>query len=153
MSRLLLFFVSLIAFSCSNSDTIQKEETNNELKNKEYVDSIKREAVSTERNRINNEGKLETLMLELANSEEGIAYYKTEIPVQKDKLEQIKIPKLLRTPAERENQIRNKIQEISALEENLQEALLSQDDLIRKINSTRNKLGLKSLSKTSLKIE
>jgi predicted RNase H-like nuclease (RuvC/YqgF family) len=153
MYKFLILIVSFIFLSCSNTDTNSTEKQNNELKNKEYVDSIKRVAVESERNRNLNKTRLKNLMLELANSEEAIGYFKTEIPVQKDNLEQLKLPKLLRTPAERENQIRNKIQEITDLENQLQEAELSQQELIRKINSTRQILGLKVAPKSSLKKE
>lgn len=153
MFRFLMLIVTLAILSCSNIDSTRNEESNNHLENKEYVDSIKREAVANERDRIKNKTKLENLMLELANSEEAIRYFRTEIPVQKDNLEQLKKFKVGRTLTERESQIRNKIQEIADIENKLQEAEMSQQELIKKLNSTRKLLGLKEISKSSLKKE
>lgn len=68
--------------------------------------------------------------------ENRLSFLKTELEVQRDKLNQIKQPKFLRTPAEREQQLRQQILLIEQLERDLEDV---QYDLT-KTDATLHKL-------------
>jgi hypothetical protein len=145
MKRILFLALPLFLFSCANNNSSDIEKKNADELKSQYEDSIKRAAVMEERSRVKNTEEMNELIAQLEGKTNIVKGLRVEIKVQEEKLENLKTPKLLRTPAERESQIRNQIYVIDDLKTQLSAEENELNSLINKINKMRSKLGLSKL--------
>jgi hypothetical protein len=77
---------------------------------------VRRQAEEALKHKLEVEQNIKAMSKGLSNLENQLRMQEAELVVQKDKLEQVKTPKFLRTPAEREEQLRSQALRVEEVE-------------------------------------
>ena len=150
MKNLLFFLVIIGVTSCGQSTQSESDKLKEEESKKQYADSVSLAAVLNERHRVELTSQMNALLPQIREINSRINYIKTEIEVQKDKLESIKLPKFLRSQDEREVEIRNQLLKIEELSSNYNSELINLKILLQNFNSFRQKLNLTKINNDDL---
>jgi hypothetical protein len=146
MKKWLFFTITIVLLSCGGTEQNQIDNKDLEVSKKEYEDSIRRD----ERLKLKNKDEMNELTGILEGKINRIKSFKIELKVQEEKLEYLKTPKFLRTPQERETQIRNQMYQVEDLKNQLSSEEVELESLINRINKLRRKLGLKVLNNSEI---
>jgi chromosome segregation ATPase len=150
MKKILYLLPIIIIASCGQPEQAESDKLNDEINKKQYADSISRAAVKNERRRVELTSQMNDLLPQIIEINSRIKYITTEIEVQKDKLENIKLPKFLRAQSERETEIRNQLLKIEELKSEYNSELTNFKKLLQNINNLRQKLNLPQVNNEGL---
>jgi hypothetical protein len=150
MKNLIFSLLVLGITSCGQSTQSETDKLKEEEIKKRYADSVSLAAVLNERHRVELTSQMNDLLPQIRETNSRINYIKTEIEVQKDKLENIKLPKFLRSQDEREMEIRNQLFKIDELNSNYNSELINLKMLLQNFNSFRQKLNLPLITNDDL---
>ena len=157
MKSIIILSTLIFFISCSNEkseskkkqeELIKKEE---ELIKQQYVDSIRKSVIDGERKKSELTNQMNELMSQIEGKLNRINYYEVEVQTQEEKYEYLRTPKFLRTPEEREQQLRNQLYLLNELKSQLNNEMEEFENLIEKINKIRVKLGLQKLRENDVK--
>jgi predicted RNase H-like nuclease (RuvC/YqgF family) len=150
MKNLVFFLVILAITSCDQSTQFESDKLKEEESKKPNTDSVSYAAVLNERKRVELTSQMNDLLPQIREINNNINYLKNEIEVQKDRLENIKLPKFLRSQEKREEEIRNQLLMIDELNSNYNSELINLKLLIQNFNSFRKKLKLPQINDDDL---
>lgn len=150
MKNLVFFLVILAITSCDQSTQFESDKLKEEESKKRYTDSVSLAAVLNERKRVELTSQMNDLLPQIREINNNINYLKNEIEVQKDRLENIKLPKFLRSQGKREEEIRSQLLMIDELNSNYNSELINLKMLIQNFNSFRKKLNLPQINDDDL---
>jgi hypothetical protein len=150
MKNLVFFLVILAITSCGQSIQTESDKLKEEESKKRYADSVSLAAVLNERHRVELTSQMNNLLPQIREINININYIKTEIEVQKVKLEDIKLPKFLRSQDKREEEIRNQLLKIEELNDNYNSELINLKMLLQNFNTFRKKLKLPQINNDDL---
>lgn len=144
MKSIVILSTLIFLISCSDEKS-ESEKKQEELIKIQYVDSIRKSVIDSEREKSELTNKMNNLMSQIEGKQNRIKYYEVEVQTQEEKYEYLKTPKLFRTPQEREQQLRDQLYLLNELKSQLNKEEEEFVSLIEKINKIRIKLGLKEL--------
>ncbi|MBT1696178.1 hypothetical protein KK083_04790 [Fulvivirgaceae bacterium PWU4] len=146
MKKVALLLSTIILFACGPSE---KEKALQAAREKAKQDSlIKAVQLTTQRlfeRKLLLQDSISVITAQLDGMKNRAMVIRADLEAAKDKLEMIKQPQFLRTPSEREAQIRSQNIRISMLENEIielqataQQAMALRDDLQRSLNALKN---------------
>jgi len=156
MKSILLFSTLVLFVSCSGviscgNEKSESEKKQDEINKSQYVDSIRNSVIEQERKKSELTNEMNIILYQIQGTLDRIRNNEVELVVQEEKYESLKLPKLLRTPEERDQQLREQLyllEELKSQLENEKEEVVKKG---KKLNQIRVKLGLPKLRENEIR--
>jgi len=156
MKSKLLFSTLVVFVSCSGvisfgNEKSESEKKQDEINKSQYVDSIRNSVIEQERKKSELTNEMNIILYQIQGTLDRIRNNEVELVVQEEKYESLKLPKLLRTPEERDQQLREQLyllEELKSQLENEKEEVVKKG---KKLNQIRVKLGLPKLRENEIR--
>jgi len=150
MKSIIVLSTLIFIISCNN-DKSESEKKQEELIKIQYVDSIRNSVIQQERKKSELTNEMNNLISQIEGKLNRIRMFEIESRVQEEKYESLKLPKLLRTPEERDQQLRNQLNLLDGLKTQIKNEKEEFENLIENINKIRVKLGLPKLRESEVR--